>query len=355
MLPERLARIPGDQRLTEAVGSGPFVFRPDLWKAGDSMVLDRNRNYVPRQEPPNFLAGGKEVKIDSLQLMVLPDQVTASSALMTGEIDYQQYVPFDMIGRLEKARGVSLLGLGGLHMFQGNFRLNHAAPPFDDPAVRRVVWKLVDQQAMLEAVGVPSRYAVTPCASFWMCGSPLETVAGSEAFRYSVEAAQEELKKTSYSGQPVVMLQVSGSISQTASKVLAQAMKQAGFTVDEQVMDWGTVLARRAKKDGWGLFAVYSNGIDMISPLTHFYVANTCADYPGWSCDAKIPPLLGAYAKAATQEARRKIADEIQSLAYDLTPSVSWGQFTIPAASRTSLKGLVQSSFPIFWEVSKGA
>jgi catechol 2,3-dioxygenase-like lactoylglutathione lyase family enzyme len=32
-------------------------------------------------------------------LLVLPDQLTASSALMTGEIDYQQYVPFDMIGR----------------------------------------------------------------------------------------------------------------------------------------------------------------------------------------------------------------------------------------------------------------
>jgi peptide/nickel transport system substrate-binding protein len=93
----------------------------------------------------------------------------------------------------------------------------------------------------------------------------------------------------------------------------------------------------------------------MISPLTHFYVANTCADYPGWSCDAKIPPLLAAYAKAATQDERHRIADEIQVVCYDLTPAVSWGQFTIPAAYRTSLTGLVQSSFPMFWEVSKSA
>ena len=27
--------------------------------------------------------------------------------------------------------------LGGLHMFQGNFRLNHEAAPFNDPAVRQ--------------------------------------------------------------------------------------------------------------------------------------------------------------------------------------------------------------------------
>jgi len=54
MLPERIARVPGDQRLTEVVGSGPFRFRPHLWKRGDRMQLDRNPHYVPRQEPPDF-------------------------------------------------------------------------------------------------------------------------------------------------------------------------------------------------------------------------------------------------------------------------------------------------------------
>jgi len=46
-----------------------------------------------------FLAGGENARIEELNLLVLPDQVTASSALITGEIDYQRYVPFDMIGR----------------------------------------------------------------------------------------------------------------------------------------------------------------------------------------------------------------------------------------------------------------
>ena len=68
------------------------------------------------------------------------------------------------------------------------------------------------------------------------------------------------------------------------SMVLAQNIKQAGFTVDEQLMDWGTVLSRRGKREGWSLFPVYSNGADMESPLTHFYITNNCADYPGWSC-----------------------------------------------------------------------
>ncbi|HEY0417928.1 MAG TPA: ABC transporter substrate-binding protein, partial [Acetobacteraceae bacterium] len=278
MMPERLARTPGDQRITTPVGSGPFRFRPDLWQAGHAMVLERNPDYVPRREKPDFLAGGKDVKIDRLDLRVMPDQTTGASALIAGEIDYMQYLPFDMLPVLERARGVKLLGLGGIHQFQGNFRLNHAAPPFDDPAVRRVLWKLVDQAAILEAIGVPKQFAAPQCPSFWMCDTPYSTTAGAAGARVDIEGARAELRATGYKGQPVVMLQVAGSISQTAAKVLAQNMQQAGFTVDEQTMDWGTVLARRARKDGWSMFAVYSNGTDMITPLTHFYVASTCAD-----------------------------------------------------------------------------
>ena len=132
-------------------------------------------------------------------------------------------------------------------------------------------------------------------------------------------------------------------------------MKEAGFTVDEQVMDWGTVLARRALKTGWSLFPVYSNGIDMASPLTHFYIASNCADYPGWSCSTAMTGMLTAFAKAPDDAARKSIAAEIQTEAYKVTPSVMWGQFARPAGYRTRMQGLIQSSFPMFWNVTLGA
>lgn len=353
MLPERLANIPGDQRITEIIGSGPFRFRRDLWRNGDRMVLEKFSGYVPRAEAPDFLAGGKVVNVDQMTWLAIPDQATAASALMQNEIDYQQYIPFDWVTRMERARGVKVMGLGGVHMFQGNYRLNHAAPPFDDPTVRRVLWQLVDQNEVLTAIGVPEKFRAPQCASFWMCDAPLTTLAGSEAAKFSIEAARDALKRTSYAGQPVVMLQVAGSISQTAARVLAQNMRLAGFTVDEQAMDWGTVLARRARKEGWGLFGVYSNGVDMNNPLTHFYVAATCGEFPGWSCDAAVPPLLADFSRAETLEERRAIAEKTQVAMYALTPSVMWGQFTVPAAYRDSLRNLIQSSFPMFWQVAK--
>ena len=351
IMPARILPPGRSERIKEIAGSGPFTFDAGRWRPGDTMVLKRNERYVPRAEPVDFLAGGKRVKIDELVLKTMPDDSTGASALIAGEIDYMQYLPFDLLDKLAANPGLSLMTLSGVDTFQGNFRLNHASGPFADPAVRRVLWHLVDQDEIMQAIGIPERYRVKTCDSFWMCGAPLESHAGAEAARFSVEDARKALRETQYAGEPVVMMQVAGSISQTAGNVLADHMKAAGFTVRTESMDWGTVLARRAKREGWSLFPVYSNGIDMDSPLTHFYVANNCADYPGWSCDPAITRLMEDFANAPDSPARQKAADVIQAAAYQLTPSVMWGQFARPAGYRKRLKHMIVSAFPMFWEV----
>jgi peptide/nickel transport system substrate-binding protein len=351
MMPTRIMQAAGAGRITQIVGSGPFVFRPDQWRAGDSMVLGRNAAYVPRDEKPDFLSGGKVVHVDQVVLRVMPDQATGANALISGEIDYMQFLPFDLLGPLAKAEGVKLLELNGPDMYQGNFRLNQASGPFADPAVRRVLWKLVNQDDILTAIGIPDRFRLKSCPSYFMCGTPLETDAGAKVARFSITDAKAELARTSYRGEPVVMLEVSGSISQTAGNVLAQNMKQAGFTVDEQLMDWGTVLSRRAKREGWSMFPVYSNGADMDSPLTHFYITNNCADYPGWSCDPAVTTLLTQFADANTEGERKAIAAKIQAAAYESVPSVMWGQFAIPVGYRARVRDLIPSAFPMLWNV----
>lgn len=350
MLPERLARIPVETRIREIIGSGPFRFRPDDWRPGNTMILERFAGYIPREEPNDFLAGGKRVHLDSITLRAI-DQVTAANALIAGEVDYVQYLPFDLLSRLERARGVKLLGLGGIHMFQGNFRLNHAAAPMDDPAIRRVLWHCADQASILTAIGVPERFRAPPCPSFFLCDGPFDSRAGAEAMGLDVEGAKRALAQTSYRGQNLIFMTVAGSISQTAAQVMIQNMKLAGFNVEEQQMDWGTVLARRARREGWHAFGVYSNGTDMFSPLTHFYVSNTCADYPGWDCDRDVERLLGEFALAPTPDERKRIAAEIQAAEARNVPAVMWGQFTIPAGYRDRLRDLPQAAYPMFWGV----
>ena len=349
ILPARLAAVPVETRIRDIIGSGPFRFKAADWRPGNVMVLERFAEYVPRPEPADFLAGGKRVHLDAINLRVMPDASTGATALMAGEIDYMQYLPFDLLPRLDRARGVRMLGLGGIHQFQGNFRINHAAAPMDDPAVRRVLWRCADQANILTAIGVPPQFRAPPCPAFFLCGAPLESQGGAAQAAFDPAEARRMLAATSYRGQPLTFMTTAGGISQTAAQVMIQSMQQAGFVVAEQLMDWGTLLARRARREGWHMFSVYANGTDMFSPLTNFYVSNTCADYPGWDCDRDIARLLGEFALAPDGAARTRIAGEIQTAAVAHVPSVMWGQFTIPAGYRDRVQDLPRAAYPMFW------
>jgi peptide/nickel transport system substrate-binding protein len=352
MLPERIAKMPIDQRITEIIGSGPFVYNKADHRTGDRMILRKFADYIPRPEPADFLAGGKRVNIDTLEIRVIPDGSTAASALQTGEVDYVQYAPFDLLPLLEKNPGIKVLNFNGGDMYAGAYRLNAASKPFDDPAIRRVLWKLVDQKEVMEGLGLDAKYA-GPCVSFFICGTAYESAAGAEAAaKPSIEAARAALKATKYAGEPVVVLEASDlEAARVSSEVLAEQLKQAGFNVDLQVMDWATVLARRTKKDGWSIFGVHAGGYDLASPLTNNMVANNCVDASAWHCDARITPLLDAFAKASTEADRKKVASDIQTVMYDQAPAILWGQFAQPAAYRTNLRGVIPSAIPVFWNI----
>jgi len=57
IMPERVARTDAFTQITDATGSGPFLFKPDEYISGDRAVYERHAGYVPRTEgTPSFLA-----------------------------------------------------------------------------------------------------------------------------------------------------------------------------------------------------------------------------------------------------------------------------------------------------------
>ncbi|WP_207539605.1 ABC transporter substrate-binding protein [Sabulicella rubraurantiaca] len=356
MMPARLAQTPGTERITEIIGSGPFVFRREDHRPGDRMLLRRNAAYVPRNEPADHLAGGKVVRIEALDIRVVPDGTTAVSAMRRGEIDYIQYAPFDMLSALERDRRISLVNFHGLEQFTGHYRTNAASGPFADPAIRRVLLSLVDQSEVMAGLGLSGRYSQT-CNAFFICGSPYESDVGTEPMRRpSVEAAQAALRQTSYNGEPVVVLVASDlEAPKVSSEILADRLRRAGFTVDLQVMDWASVLARRTRRDGWSVFGVHALGVDLHNPLTNSIIGPNCTDSNtgGFHCERALPPLFDAFAAASTQGERQRIAAQIQEVVYGQGIAVPWGQFAQPAAHRVQLRNLIPSAIPLFWNVEK--
>ena len=356
IMPERLARTPGTERITEIVGSGPFIYSRADHRPGDRMLLRRNPNYVPRDEPADFLAGGKRVLIDALDIRVVPDGGTAAAALQAGEIDYMQYAPFDLLRSFERDRRITVQNFTGAHMFTGHFRLNHAAPPFNDPAIRAVLLRLVDQGEVMAGFGLDQRYART-CPAFFTCGGPNESDAGIAALANpSIEAARAALRATRYNNEPIVLMVASDlEAARVSTEILADRMRRAGFNVDAQVTDWATLLARRTRREGWHAYGVHALNVDLGNPLTNSVINFNCQDSggAGFMCFPRMTELFSAFARAPNAEARRAIAGEIQEIVYSQGVAVPWGQFAQPAAYRNTLRNLIPSAIPLFWNVEK--
>src|SRR6266852_795909 len=96
ILPERLAKTDPFEQVTEMVGSGPFKFVKSEFEPGHRVVYVKNTDYVPRSEPTDWASGGKVVKVDRVEWLVVPDAMTKVAALQSGEDDWWEDAPPDL-------------------------------------------------------------------------------------------------------------------------------------------------------------------------------------------------------------------------------------------------------------------
>jgi peptide/nickel transport system substrate-binding protein len=351
------------EKITAYVGSGPFLFNEAETRQGVRYVYDRNPNYLPRSEPASGLAGGKVAKVDRVEWLSIPDQNTAISALGAGEIDYLQNPAMDTYPVLKadpKVRFVTVDPTGSMIWI----RPNHLQPPFDNPKARQALLHTIDQTAILQAIGAPAENARPFCGSFFMCGTPLETKAGTAGLeKPDLEKARALLKESGYDGRPVVFMQPSDLAANfNATVVVAEGMRKAGFKVDIQPLDWGTLSQRRNNKGpvdannkgGWNLFITVATALDASTPLTNPYLATPCPnDVAGFPCDEELQRLRRSWWESTDEAERAKLADQIQVRAYQVVPYVNGGQWKQYTAVRTTVSGLGETTVPVFWEVAK--
>ena len=178
MMPERLAKTDAYQQIPEAIGSGPFKFVKEEWVPGSKAVFVKNPDYVPREEPPSFAAGGKVAKVDRVEWLYIPDTATASAALNAGEADWYEQPPADLVPVFAANKDIVVTTVDPLGN-HGILRFNHIQPPFDNPKMREAVLNLVDQKEYMGAAAGDPKYWKT-CVALFGCGTPLATDAGAD-------------------------------------------------------------------------------------------------------------------------------------------------------------------------------
>ncbi len=355
IMPKRLAETPGNRPITEPIGSGPYRFVAAEYRAGDRIILARNAAYRPRSEPSVWASGGKQPRMERVELIAMPDVATQVSALSTGEVDYLERLPAEVLPPLERNRNVRVQVVSS-YGYQGILRFNHLHPPFDDVRVRRAVMTAVDQAEYLPGVAGRPDYG-RQCRSMYGCGTPFEATDGMPAAA-DFAAARRMLQESGADlTRPVAIIHPANAPGIAALGLVTQdLLTRLGFRVDLQSMDLNTYFGRRARPEGWNIAHTTNTVPDMQTPLQNVFMdgAGPPAGFAGWPKDEEVQRLRAAFAATGDDAERRRLATEIHRRVAEGGFYMPLGQFVAASAWRAELADVPTGPAMFLWGIRRG-
>jgi peptide/nickel transport system substrate-binding protein len=350
--------------VSEAVGSGPFKFVASERIPGQRVVYVKNDKYVPRKDgKPSFNAGPKIVYIDRVVWNFIPDAATASAALMQKEIDWWENPTIDLVPQLRRDKDLTLVVKDQTGEI-GCLRFNHLFPPFDNPAIRRVVAAAMDQKEIMEAVAGADPSLIKTDVGIFVPGTPMASTVGVEITRgpKNYDKLKQDLIAAGYKGEKIVILAASTIPTIWAeAQVASDTLKKIGFNTDFQSLEWGTVVARRASKEpidkgGWNIFYTYLGGFGNITPAPAIPIqeSGTNGSWFGWPTDPQMEELRAAWFDAPDVAAQKKICEQMQVEFWKSPPYAPLGMYVQPTAFHNYLTD-VRDGWPQFYGVKKNA
>lgn len=205
----------GNDPVNSAMGTGPFKL--DSYDPGSEYRLVRNENYWKEGLP----------YVDRLVLRPYEDDNARVNALLGGEVDFAEYIPWTFLAMFERDPNYKLaIGYDSFNVI----RINQNRPPFDDVRVRQALNYIIDREAVINVAfggyGMPITGGLLP-EGHWAFNADLAGTYGK-----NWEKARQLLAEAGVNPADVDFTITSSVLSyhdDTGQAVLAQ-LRQFGFT-----------------------------------------------------------------------------------------------------------------------------
>jgi peptide/nickel transport system substrate-binding protein len=289
------------------------------------------------------------------------DSSTAAAALQSGEIDWWEVPPRDLVDSIRRNPDITTISHFATAI--GILRFNQLYPPFDSPAIRRALLGAIDQAEAMMTIGGSNPENWHDGIGLFGTGTPLATDTGVEVFRTPRDypAVKRKLTQAGYNGEKVVVISPADvpELSQL-SKVGAEQLRRAGMNVDFQEMDFGTLVRRRGNqappdKGGWNaFFTLIDRSIPNTNPFGNQAIrADGKAGWDGWPSSPRIEALRAAWLDAADLGEQRRICVELQEQLWIDLPFAPMGEYWQATAYRKDLIGVMPGCFATFYGVRR--
>ncbi len=180
IIPKNFAGQPRATFYKHPIGTGPFMW--DKRVVGQSVSFKRN---------PNYWQAGKPY-LDEVTWTYVTDENTRELQLRGGQIQVDEFPPFNSIDKLKKTPGITM------SLFPSTrtdyLDMNELYPPLEDVHVRRAISYIVDRASIVKSVlfgyGTPANSLLPPQVPFYD--------KNTGGLQYNVAAAKAEMAKSKY-------------------------------------------------------------------------------------------------------------------------------------------------------------
>jgi peptide/nickel transport system substrate-binding protein len=328
----------------QPIGTGPYMFaeyRPDQF-----LQLKRFDKYASRDETPDNYGGARHQYLDEIRFVPVPDVNTRIEGALAGQYDYADVIGAESVDRIKGNAEPFILKPAVSYLYV----LNTKQGPFANVKLRQAMQSAMNMEDTLAvAIGRKEFYAAK--GAIYPEGYTWHTTNGVKG-NYNtgdIEKAAKLAKEAGYDGKPIRILATrQNEINYQVALMASEYLKAAGFKVDLQVMDWATLLGRRANPELWDVFATGTPYLP--DPAL---IATLSESYPGWWTSPERKAIFDAMNKEINPESRKALWADLQGLIYEQAPFMKIGDLNTLAAKSTKLKGMRPAPWPFFWNAYK--
>jgi peptide/nickel transport system substrate-binding protein len=330
--------------LTEFIGTAPYKFKER--KPDQYLLLVRFDGYTPRKEPADGYAGKREALLDELRFVPVPNANTRVEGALSGQYQFADLLPVEANRRLDNNPNVKPIitaPFGYIYVV-----LNTKQGVMANLGVRQAFQEaLNDTVIMTAAYGDKRFFSVEP--NHYPKGSLFYSTAGADRYNQGdAKKAAAMLATAKYNGAPIRLLTSQQyDFHYRVSLVMAENLKQAGFKVDLQVVDWSTLLQRRNDPALWDVYVTHGSFL----PEPMLLPPQLGNDAPGWWRTPAKDAVLSAFNTEIDPVKRGALWGQVQNLVYTEVPYMRLGSFNTLTAKSTKLDGYVPMEWPFFWNV----
>jgi peptide/nickel transport system substrate-binding protein len=308
VLPKKLVESQGEAFFQHPIGTGPFKFKS--WAKGSEVVLVRNPNSFRAPLP----------YVDEFHNVYVGDDNTRVLQVQNGELDIALFVP--------PALGASLKSNPSVTLHQDPFLDSHfimlqtQRPGLQDKLVRQAMNYAVDKDAIVKKLlygfGVASGQAMPN-----MFGYSPQVLP----YPYDLAKAKALMAKSKHPNGFTTTLIVDAStkaLDGAIAELVQQQLKQIGITVNIQVLDDATALAK-TQSPNYDMSIGYMTS-DIVDPdeLMSFAIVPHGGTNAIWTYyQNPLVDKLAAQAAAITDRAKRQaLYDRINIMHHDDAPMI---------------------------------